>query len=143
MDEERLLATTEDAFLDELGKIKESGILGTGWKAIRGLIGGKRSLGSMWGQTSAAFKRGMGGVSARQSMAGKTLRSGRKVQTGQLARRRAAQAAEAGTEAGKGGGIIGGVREALKTPGGAAAATAAGGLGAGYMLLGRRRQQRY
>jgi hypothetical protein len=121
MMDEKLQEVMEDAFLDELGQIKEAGILGTGVKALRGLIGGKRTLGSMWGQTRAAFRRGMQGAtgSVRQRMGG----------GGQLAKMRAAETA--GKEGG--GGIIGGIREALKTPGGAAAATAAGGLGAGYI----------
>lgn len=133
MNDEQLLAVTEAAFLDEFEKIKEAGILGTGWRAIRGVVGGNRSLGSLWKQTASAFKRGRRGSTPtlRQSMAGQTV-GGRTVRSGQLARRRAAQAAEAGDQASKGG-IMSGIREAIKTPGGAALATAGGGLGAGYV----------
>lgn len=123
-----------NGFSDEMQSIiKEGGIIGTGIKAIKGLFTkGGRGLGGLWKQTQSAYKRGAGGqVSARASRGG----------GGQLARKRAADAAKATAEGGTSGGMMGGLRAAMKTPGGAAAAVGAGGVGAaglGYAALKRR-----
>lgn len=101
-------------FAEEMSEItKEAGIFGSGLKTIRQLIGGQQRLGNVWRTTSRAFKRGMKG----------TVR-GRAGGGGQIAR-----------GVGQKPGFISGVREALKTPGGAAAATGAAGLGAGWLGL--------
>ena len=67
MDDERILAATEEAFFDELGKIKEAGFGKFITKGLRGwtsVAKGKTPIGSVWKGLKSSYARGAkdGGV---------------------------------------------------------------------------------